>query len=65
MKIFFNAVLVSVGMAALVSTAGASQVVSDHARLDGSIGKAATQSAINASASRAVNEPRDPYTEGA
>jgi len=56
---------VSVGMAALVSTAGASQVVSDHARLDGSIGKAATQSAINASASRAVNEPRDPYTEGA
>lgn len=65
MKIVLNAVLVAAGVAALVSTAGAAQIVTDHARLDGSIGKTSLQSSVVASVNRTVTEPRDPYSEGA
>lgn len=49
----------------LAFNAGATNVDTGRARLDGSVGRTMTHSVFGADVSRSVTEPRDPYTEGA
>lgn len=57
--------LVFSGLSGLASSANASSLGSDRARLDGSVGHALSRATVVDTSNRTATEPRDPYTEGA